>query len=295
MKKLLSPILLALVFTSCQWRSAWTDCNAWLAPDQPTQNNLVDIFYIVSTNVLTESNSYYAVLSEEERQNMTAEMEYVRNAMGDSVNFFAPYYHQLTLDGFVDTDSVDLRLQPAIQEVESAFNYYITRLNPHRPFVLMGFSQGAVIALELTKHLTPEQQSRLVATYMLGYRLSEEDLQNANIRPAHDATERGVTVSFNTVADTTAVWHYISDHAATAINPINWTTDATEATLVFAGDTSVLRLDTTRNILIAPSIPEEKYYKEIFDPFCKTGNLHLGDLLFYLPSISENIHQRMKK
>lgn len=288
-------LLFFLCLAACQSGSRWTQPEAWLTLNQPIQSNQVDVFYIASTNVLTESNSYYAVLSSEERSLLEKEMLFVRQVMGDSVNFFSPFYHQLTLEGFLCPDSVESRLAPVYQELDEAFDYYMAHINQGRSFVLMGFSQGAIIANHLTQRLTPEQASRLVATYMLGYRLNAEDLLNPNIRPAQDATERGVTVSFNTVADTAAVWHFISDGAATAINPVTWTTDTTSAMLIFKGDTTDIWVDPQKHILVAPSITAENYYNPIFEPFYPVGNLHLGDLLFYLPSVSTNIHQRAKK
>lgn len=256
------------------------------------QNNKVDVFYIVSTNVWEQEDSYYVHLSEEQQTLMQQEMDYVHAALGDAVNFYSPMYHQLTLDGFHNLDSVQIRMTPVIKEVQAAFDEYMENVNSGHDFVLMGFSQGAMLALELTKNLTEEQSKKLIATYLLGYRLTEDDIQNPNVKPAEDATSRGVTISFNTVADTSAVWPMLSDGAAICINPITWTTDTTSATLIYNGDTSVLYVDFEKNILVAPQITYEKYYPKTFVGFCPEGNLHLGDLLFYLPVIRENIIQR---
>ena len=53
--------------------------------------------------------------------------------------------------------------------------------NGHR-FILAGFSQGAMLTIDLLKHMTDEQFSRMVANYMLGYRLSEKDLQHSCLK-----------------------------------------------------------------------------------------------------------------
>lgn len=286
--KLIIVALLA-VCTGCTKQTK--DCPKYDAQWVMNQADGVDVFYVISANVWSDSTCY-ASLTADQRDAMTKEMDYVRNALGDSVNFFSPYYHQLTLSSFLVTDSVEIWMNAVKREIQDAFTFYMDHLNQGRPFVLMGFSEGAMLVLDLTKHLTHQQYQKLVATYMLGYRLAQEDTICPTVCPASDATTPGVTVSFNTVTDTTAVWPMLTDGAVTCINPLTWRTDDTPSEFAYEGDTSLVYVDTNIHVLLAPDIDKENYYRDSFKPFCKEGNLHLGDLLFYLPMVKENIHVR---
>jgi len=257
-----------------------------------------DVFYIVSTNVVGSfdmdgNESYLALLTDEERATMDKEFAYVANAFGDSLNFYAPYYHQYTLNSITLSKDEFMPLRGvASDEVCEAFDYYIEHFNEGRPFVLAGFSQGAMHVIDVLKHMSDEQYARCVAAYSIGYRLSEEDLAEPHVKAALGETDLGVTVSFNSVSDTSAIWPAISEGAATCMNPVNWCTDSTPAPLFIDGCSTTVSVNPEYNVLVVDGVDAEKYFISSLSSYCKIGNLHLGDLLFYSDLIGRNARKR---
>ncbi len=278
--------------------SVWDSHEAWYDPDRPIQEGLADVFYVLSTNVLESfdesgDEAYRAVLAPEEVSMMDMELDYMKASFGDSLNFVAPYYHQFTMHSLsLPEGEFDAVYEDVADEVCGAFDYYMEHLNGGRPFILAGFSQGAMIVLDIVKHLPDSQKDRFVAAYMMGYRLSEEDLLDPNVRAADDADGWGEVISFNSVASPDAIWPQVASDAAACINPLNWCTDMTPAELVFDGDMASVEVDTLSNVLIVKGLDMDKYHFAPLDGYCAPGNLHHWDILFYNEAIKENAMHR---
>lgn len=88
------------------------------------------------------------------------------------------------------------------RNVRNAFDYFLKHHNNGRPFVLAGFSQGGRAVVELLKYMDDKTAERLVAAYVLGYKVTPEDMkQTSYIRPASSADDLGVTICYNSVKD----------------------------------------------------------------------------------------------
>lgn len=278
--------------------SQWDDAGAWyVAAD--IDKGLADVFYILSTQISSASGkegdvSYRLPLTDEDRTQMDAELNFVSGRMfGDSLNFIAPYYHQFTMDAVnLDPDTFNGIFEDVTAEVCDAFDWYMRNVNGGRRFIIAGFSQGAMLTLELLKHMSDEEYARLAGAYMIGYRLTAGDIAHPHVVPADNATDRGEVVSFNSVMTVDAVWPMVTDGAAATINPLNWCTDATPATLEFKGDTASVRIDPDSNLLIVSGLDKEKYRFPPLDAYCVPGNLHHWDLLFYCDAIRQNAKRR---
>lgn len=249
-----------------------------------------DVFYILSTEVLhaydeDRQEIYNARLTPEDTLSLYAEREYVREHYADGLPFYAPYYEQFTFAAIsLSPDSFAIAYEHAKADITRQFRHYVQSENNGRPFVLMGFSQGAMLALDLLKEMPDSVFARCEAVYMMGYRLSAEDLAHERVELATDSVH-GNVVSFNTVMRTDATWDFVANGAATCINPLNWCTDATPAILAFEGDTAKVMVDTLTHQLLVTGLDEEKY---LF-PLSSRGNLHHWDLLFYAEAIRNNI------
>ena len=302
MKRLYSFFVLATALfglSACSGRvSVWDSDGAWYDPERPVQDGLADVFYVLSTNVLESFDEngdevYRAVLAPEEVSVMDMELDYMRDCFGDSLNFVAPYYHQFTMHSLslpeVEFGAV---YESVADEVCGAFDYYMEHLNGGRPFILAGFSQGAMLVLDIVKHLSDSQKDRFVAAYMMGYKLTGEDLLNPNVKAADDADGWGEVVSFNSVASLDAIWPQVASGAAACINPLNWCTDSTPAELVFDGDVATVEVDTLSNVLVVSGLDAEKYHFAPLDGYCAPGNLHHWDILFYNDAIRNNALHR---
>ena len=281
MRKSVFFTLLLVLLTGCSGQAEWYKSETSAA---------ADVFYICSTDVLSAGDGVYtARLTEEDKYQLGREMDFAQKMFGSEFNFYSPYYHQFTLEaaGLAKAD-FDAVWEDVASEIKEDFNYYLRHFNRGRPFILAGFSQGAMGVLELLKAMDDETYERLVAAYMIGYRLSEEDLEHPHIVAAQDAGGRGVTVSFNSVASPNAVWPLVSEDAATCINPLNWTTDSTPEPLFFRGDTATVRVDPGTRTLVVSGLDTAKYRFPILDGYTPAGNLHHWDILFYAPAIHDN-------
>lgn len=291
--------VITAVLVGCTYSGTRWDCSDnWYDNGRLINKDYADVFYVVSTNVLDAvdedgTRHYTALLTDEDKRNMGAEFAYMDRVFGDSLNFFAPYYHQYTLAAIdMPSEQIETVYESVRADVFGAFEYYITRLNPDRPFILAGFSQGAMLVRDLLKHMTDDQYSRLAGAYMLGYALSEEDLRHPHIDPADDADGWGEVVSFNSVMSVDAAWDFVSGGAASCINPLNWTTDSTPAELCFKGDTAIVHIDPAKNLLIVEGLDVDKYDFPPLSKYCVRGNLHHWDILFYSDALAKNARHR---
>ncbi len=287
--------------------SVWDDTTMWYQTGDTISEDKIDLFYLVSTEVMSSSDSlgnvlYRALLTEEDRKAIDGEFKYVMKhfSQGD-YNFIAPYYHQFNFEAInLPSEQFSQVYADIATEVCEAFDYYMAHINQGRRFALIGFSQGAMLIIDLLKHMTDEQHQQMIAAYMLGYRLSKEDLECPRIIAATDEATPGVTVSFNSVQKLEAAWPMVSKDAYTAINPVNWKTDNTPAQLVFIGDTLTVTIDEPSRLLVVNTPDPESYHEWMrnnpayamakVDEDC----LHRWDLLFYADKIHENIKIRNK-
>lgn len=95
--------------------------------------------------------------------------------------------------------------------------------------------------MELMKHLSEEERKRMIAAYVLGYKVTPADVEKAPwIKPATDSIDTGVTICYNSVSDVKYIKSVVSAPNVMCINPVNWCTDATPAVL---NDTITVTVD----------------------------------------------------
>ena len=275
------------------------DSGSEISHDKP------DLIYLVSTNVLSATDSegrpqYIAALNDTDRMYFKKEFDYVNaNISRGDFNLIAPYYHQYTFES-IQLDGKDFEpvYKQVTQEVCEFFDWYVSSCNGGRKFVLAGFSQGAMLVLELLRHMDGEAFSRMAAAYMIGYRLSEDDLRHPQVNAASCADDRQVVISFNSVASAEGLWELVSGEAACCINPLNWRTDSTPAQFSYDGDTGTVRVDPELNVLMVDINPGkyERWMREspVFS-FLNPANRHHWDLMFYAREIHDNALLRVQK
>ncbi|MFR9542165.1 MAG: DUF3089 domain-containing protein [Rikenellaceae bacterium] len=273
----------------------YTSSECWYTNVVSEPLEALDVFYILPTCVFdwTDSNGvtyhYADVYNDDGRAAQLYSYELAEEIFGDKANFYAPYYRQITLNVWIDgQEAVDRLFPAAMADVEAAFENFIETKNDDRPFIIAGFSQGGKAVVELTKSLTAEERERLVAAYVIGYKVTDDDLQNGNIVAATRADDTGVTICYSSVATTDAINPLISD-SKICINPVNWATDSTVAEL---NDSVTVTVDTIHNMLIVDGLDSEALYvPELADLF-KLGNYHLQELELYKESLRENVAVR---
>ena len=154
----------------------YTDTTQWYVTDREC---VADLFYIISTETgdysLNGVTYHHAdTYKDSLRAPLYGEMLGVDTLLSGRLNYYSPYYRQCSLQSFQEKESIKERMNVALSDVKNAFAYYLTNLNQGRPFILAGFSQGAVIMLELMKEMKPEISQRMVAAYAIGTSIDQE-------------------------------------------------------------------------------------------------------------------------
>jgi len=277
----------------------YQDPSQWYATDRGAA---ADVFYILSTETGDyklpggETCHYADTYSDSLRAPLYAEMHGVDTLVSGSLNFYAPYYRQCSLESFESDSLKEVRMLLPFGDVRRAFSHYLQHLNGRRPFILAGYSQGAYIMMELLKEMDEESYQRMIAAYAIGIAVGDS---HPHIVAAKRADDTGVTICYNSVRDTTCTlpgW----ERSRLAINPVNWRTDSTAAQLITEPspllpvaeqrkDTITVRLDTAAGLLVVEGFTAQDYVLPLIG---REGNYHSREIWLYRDQLRENMALR---
>lgn len=270
----------------------------WIVKNESDISAKADVFYIVSTweaDWICGNGDlcFYAdVYNLKHRGNMAIEINKVAEYMADGNRFFSPFYRHMSINSWATRDEnlINERVALSMNDIKAAFDYYLANQNQGRPFVLAGFSQGGRAVVELLKYMDDKTYQRLVAAYVLGYKVTPQDVAECHrIVPAQNASDTGVTICYNTVKDVKYIAPIVAAPCAMCINPVNWKTDATPAKLNAA---ITITKNTEHNVLVATGYPATEY-KPILG-FLNVGDIHSCEPWLYRDCLKENIRHRVK-
>lgn len=309
MKKLTLLFCFVAILTSCENNPSLKN-TAYIphAPDYSQENmwftildndqSGVDVFYIPSTwefDWFTKDSvvcHYADITNQQHLDNMSIEMRKVANYMADGNRFYSPFYRHITLDTWatLNEDTIQARYNKVpFNDVQQAFNYFLNNFNQQRPFILAGFSQGGKSVVELMKTMPDEAKNRMVAAYVLGYKITADDIAAAPwIRAAKDSIDTGVTICYNSVSDVKYTKDILCKDNVMCINPVNWRTDSTPATL---HDTITVTLNTQYKVLVLEGF-DGSYLPNILD-IINVGDYHGIEPWVYSECLRKNIKQRI--
>ena len=258
----------------------------------------VDVFYIAPTCVwdwydASGNIMHYAdVHCEKQRNALLPSLKLAQDIFAKTNNFYAPYYRQITLESWMNGDSIiEHRFAYAMKDIKNAFYHYLTLMNYKRPFILAGFSQGAKAVVELIKTLPDSVCSQLVAAYVIGYKITPKELlQYPALKAARDSMDTGVIICYNSVSSVEALCTALSPNGI-CINPTNWRTDTISGQL---NDSVSVKIDTLHHVLLVEGLDKQKYFLPSLSKLFKPGNFHLQELLFYQTQLEQNVSLRIK-
>ena len=273
----------------------YTDPTMWYTVDGDPDGTGADVFYVVSTweedwkDERGRTSHYADVWNPGHRERMGREIGGVAAYMSPGNRFWAPYYRHATIDAFLTRDEAVIRERTrlAMEDVCAAFDTFLKTRDGSRPLIIAGFSQGGMAVVELLKHMDDATYAQLAAAYVMGYKVTAEDLaESPHIKPATGEDDTGVTICYNTVKDVKYVQSVIAD-TEFAINPVNWTTDATPAVL---HDSITVTLSPEYHTLVVTGYDGAEYkpYKD----FINVGDIHSAEPWLYSECIQENIAVR---
>ena len=273
----------------------YADAAMWITEDRDPDGTGADVFYVVSTweKDWTDSQGrpvhYADVHNPEHRAHMAIEIDKVAGYMAPGNRFYAPFYRHTTIEAFMtrDEEVISERTRLPMQDVCNAFDRFLERRDGSRPLIIAGFSQGGMAVVELLKHMDDETYGQLAAAYVMGYKVTDEDMAScSHIRPAEGETDTGVTICYNTVKDEKYVIPIIAS-TSIAINPVNWCTDATPATL---HDSITVTLSPEYHVLVVDGYDGSEYPP--FGDFINVGDIHSCEPWLYSECIRDNIAVR---
>ena len=276
----------------------YTDDTMWFTQENDATGQGADVFYLVSTWEVDWETAdgrvchYADVHNPEHRADMDKEISRIAGYMGLGNNFYSPYYRHTTIEAWEtqNEDTISRRYQLAFEDVRSAFETFLKQREPERPFILAGFSQGAKSVVELLKVMPEELHRYLVAAYVMGYRVTPEDVASTpNIQAAQDSTDLGVTICYNSVSDVQYIKPVVSVPCAMCINPVNWRTDATPATLQ---DTITVSVSPEHHVLVVKGFSGAGYPP--IRGFLNVGDYHGAEPWLYEECLRENIQARIR-
>lgn len=276
----------------------YIDSTMWVTRDADPEGTGADVFYIVSTweedwkDAQGRTSHYANVWNPTHREHMAIEINRAAAYMSPGNRFYAPFYRHTTIDAFLsrNNDTIYQRTRLAMADVCEAFYYFQAKRDKTRPLIIVGFSQGALAVVELLKHINDETYHQLAAAYVLGYKVTKEDMaQSDHIRPAKGETDTGVTICYNTVKDV----KYIQPVTAASdigINPVNWRTDDTPAIL---HDTITVTLSPEHHVLVVKGYSGSEYpaYKDLIN----VGDIHSCEPWLYSECLQKNINVRARE
>ena len=292
--------------TALDYKKASSWVSQAKSPDKP-----VDVFYVYPT-ISSNPSGTMDITNDEEHALAQGIFVAQATVFGEHANVFAPYYRQMSTEARPDDPNA---LATSVKEfvfgvadVENAFKYYIENLNDGRPFILAGHSQGTMALIEVIKtpYFNDENlTNRLVAAYLIGYTITDADLEMAGITAAHGADDIGVVVTFNTQS-VTSVGGPMLLPGAHCINPLNWKTDNSVASAsenfgarFYNNDTGEFlrevdeycsaQIDTETGALIT-TIPEGEELD--IGPYTE-GVYHRYDYTFWYRNLQKNVGDRI--
>lgn len=270
----------------------------WVFSDNDSIGNGADIFYIPATwefDWFTEDSvvSHFADPHNPlHRKHMAIEMNGFEKMMGEGNRFFSPFYRHITLNTWatLDENYIDsLYFAVPFQDAHKAFSHYL-EISDNRPFILAGFSQGAKTVVELIKILPDSILNRMVAAYVIGYKVTPEDREvSAALVPAEGEKDTGVVVCYNSVTDVEYIKPIISVPNIACINPVNWKTDSTPAVL---DDSITVTLDPDKKVLVVKGY-DSSNLKPVLG-MINIGDLHSADPWLYQEMLKKNVKTRIE-
>jgi hypothetical protein len=287
-------------------------CNWAYRGNAPGQTQAVDVFFVGPTTFLGTAAQFNLPLADPAaRRSFLGAINMEKGIYDTTANFYAPYYRQAALSVYrMDAKAAATYFALAYQDVSAAFDYYLQQLNPDRPFILAGFSQGADMILRLMKDKFRDSrlQARLITAYAIGWRVTaEETASYRQLRMAQGEYDLGVIVSFNTEAPWLA--SSLSVPAKTlGINPLNWKTTGEHADkslnkgAVFTDyGGNIMKeiprltgayLDPVRGTVKVTDV-DAADYPPVLDLF-KPGEFHIYDYQFFYRNLQMNVRDRIE-
>lgn len=160
----------------------------------------IPVFYVLPTTYLNRDrwNAPIDSPAARPRQELfAASQASVFNGIGE---IWAPLYRQAVIGAFLtEHRNAEVALRYAYQDVEAAFDYFLSEIGEDQPFILAGHSQGGlhVTTLLHERIAGTELTERIAAAYIVGWPISiDADLPALPLQPCTEADTANCIIAF---------------------------------------------------------------------------------------------------
>ena len=164
------------------------------------------IFFIHPTSYLNRAH-WNAPLDDAEANDRAALfLRGQASAFNAAGGIWAPRYRQATFGAFLTSAAdADRALALAYGDVAAAFDAFLRQVDPKRPIILAGHSQGSIHLLRLLRERIardPKLERRIVAVYVVGWPVSRAtDLPTLGLPECTRADQPGCILSWQSFAE----------------------------------------------------------------------------------------------
>lgn len=162
-----------------------------------------DVFFIYPTLIDSKNQREWNsdIWDEDIRKDViNRPVKYQASAWIEAGNLYVPFYRQAHIRVFNEKfrEDGDKALDLAYNDIKEAFSYYLENFNEDKPFIIASHSQGTVHAKRLISEFIDgkELQEKLIAAYLVGIKVFEDEFKN--IKPMNSPDETGGFVTWNT-------------------------------------------------------------------------------------------------
>ena len=300
----------------------YVDLEDWLVhPEKQSENEFLsantnlkraDVFFIVPTLYQDrKETSWNSDVYDEEFSNilMQSSIKYQSTAWLSSANLYSPNYRQAHFRVFEEKywkNGGEDAFEIAYSDIKRSFEVFLKEFNKGKPIIIAGHSQGAGHAKRLLKDFFDgkELSDKLIAAYLVGTKITEDDFFDLELMNKPDQT--GGYVTWNTYKvlkdekkyDLTIDRLWLSDAQVT--NPITWTDYVSKDyndhkgflwlnQKVFPNAVVIESIDEAVNI----KTPKMGFPKSLIVSFLK--DYHKGDINIFWEDIRQNSILRTRK
>jgi hypothetical protein len=159
------------------------------------------VFFVHPTSYVEKAYWNAPVDEPKSRERANVFVRGMASPFNKSVDVWAPRYRQAAFGAFLsDEPAAQKALAIAYGDVSQAFDQFIATVDPERPVVLVGHSQGALMVMQLLRDKvagTP-LASRIAAAYVIGWPVSmAHDLPKMGLPACERADQPGCIVSYS--------------------------------------------------------------------------------------------------
>jgi len=281
----------------------YNDKVAWAKLPSTTNMKTVDVFFVHPTTYFFPNSWNESIEFGQKNPKIALSIKGQASVFDKYCNVYVPHYrdaHIKALDANEKSKTAALKI--AYGDVESAFAYYLKYYNNNRPFILAGHSQGSELILWLLQNKfknNPQLQHKLIASYIIGWSITAEDLKNyPYLKISSSPEEIGAIVTYNTEGKNPT--KSIVQKGAIGVNPLTMDMTTTFVprqkhlgAVFLAGETMVEipHFTSAQTIKGALFINVPQNFAYISTPF--KGFYHSYDYSIFYRNLEKNVSERI--